>query len=122
MLLVRRGEGLPGAGEAFSGAGDGLPGAMAGAPSVVTALTRDAILRLRRVLGISAHLSGCGAASSKGAVISKQQRLAETGTGSLRDERKDATGFANQERASGKILAISKRLILPVRTLYQGHG
>ena len=57
MLLVRRGEGLPGAGEAFSGAGDGLPGAVAGAASVVAALTRDAILRLRRVLGSSTHLS-----------------------------------------------------------------
>ena len=43
MLLVRRGEGFPGAGEAFSGAGDGLPGAVTGAASVVADWTSEAI-------------------------------------------------------------------------------
>ena len=76
MLLVRRGEGLPGAGEAFSGAGDGFPGAVAGAASVVAELTRDAIVQFLTCWAVFAHRSGCGAASSKGAAISKQHRLA----------------------------------------------
>ncbi len=59
MLLVRRGEGLPGAGEAFSGAGDGLPGAATGAASVVA--TRDAIgSNCFSLLVVLAHRSGSG--------------------------------------------------------------
>ena len=42
MLLVRRGEGLPGAGEAFSGAGDGFRAPPCPARAVV-AETREAI-------------------------------------------------------------------------------
>ena len=50
MLLVRRGDGLPGAGEAFSGAGDGFPGTAVSGAAVV-AETREAILPVTRVLG-----------------------------------------------------------------------
>ena len=69
MLLVRRGDG-------FSGAGDGFPGAgAAGAASV--AETREAIVKLFLACWVVlAHRSGCGAAGSKGAAISKQHRLA----------------------------------------------
>ena len=71
MLLVRRGEGFPGAGEAFSGAGDGFPGTAVSGAAVV-AETREAIsCRLRAYWVVLAHRSGCGAASSKGAAISK---------------------------------------------------
>ena len=44
MLLVRRGDGLPGAGEAFSGAGDGLPGAAVAGSAVAAEETISAIV------------------------------------------------------------------------------
>ena len=109
MLLVRRGDGFPGTGEAFSGAGEGFPGATAaGAASVVAELTRDAIEQFLACWAGLAHRSGCGAASSKGAAISKQHRLAETGTGSSETSAKTQQVLHNPERASGKILAIKQ--------------
>ena len=78
MLLVRRGEGLPGAGEAFSGAGDEFPGAAAADAAVVAELTREAICRLRACWVVPRTAALLGAASSEGVAISKQQRLAKT--------------------------------------------
>ena len=92
MLLVRRGEGLPGAGEAFSGAGDGLPGAVVAGSAVAAEETISAIVQFRVLRG----------SSRRGGFATQQAVKVQPRAGSQAqicwalarfDERKDATLF-----------------------------